>query len=106
SDWIRYLVGRCLEHRRLVIISYAGALAAALLTAALPLVVRHVVDTLSATAASVAPWVVLLLVLGGARFAASYARRVASSELSLGVQHDLRRDLFAALLRLDGREQA
>ncbi|MGW4635810.1 ABC transporter ATP-binding protein [Nocardia sp. NPDC004415] len=106
SDWIRYLVARCLEHRRLVIVSYAGALAAALLTAALPLVVRHVVDTLSATAASVAPWVVVLLVLGGARFAASYARRVASSELSLGVQHDLRRDLFAALLRLDGREQA
>ncbi|MFC9663453.1 ABC transporter ATP-binding protein [Nocardia sp. NPDC127606] len=106
SDWIRYLTRRCLEHRRLVIISYTGALAAALLTAALPLVVRHVVDTLSATAASVTPWVVLLLVIGAARFGSSYARRVASSELSLGVQHDLRRDLFAALLRLNGREQA
>ncbi|MFD6399622.1 ABC transporter ATP-binding protein [Nocardia sp. NPDC060249] len=106
SDWIRYLTRRCLEHRRLVIISYTGALAAALLTAALPLVVRHVVDTLSATAASVMPWVVLLLVIGAARFGSSYARRVASSELSLGVQHDLRRDLFAALLRLNGREQA
>ncbi|MET9213201.1 MULTISPECIES: ABC transporter ATP-binding protein [unclassified Nocardia] len=106
TDWIRYLVGRCLEHRRLVIVSYTGALAAALLTAALPLVVRHVVDTLSATAASVAPWVAVLLVLGAARFGSSYARRVASSELSLGVQHDLRRDLFAALLRLNGREQA
>ncbi|MFF2088773.1 ABC transporter ATP-binding protein [Nocardia sp. NPDC058176] len=106
SDWIRYLTRRCLEHRRLVIISYAGALAAALLTATLPLVVRHVVDTLSATAASVMPWVALLLVLGVARFGASFARRVASSELSLGVQHDLRRDLFAALLRLNGREQA
>ncbi|MGW6624968.1 ABC transporter ATP-binding protein [Nocardia sp. NPDC055002] len=106
SDWIRYLTRRCLEHRRLVIVSYTGALAAALLTAALPLVVRHVVDTLSATAASVTPWVVLLLVIGAARFASSYARRVASSELSLGVQHDLRRDLFAALLRLNGREQA
>ncbi|MFE3541859.1 ABC transporter ATP-binding protein [Nocardia sp. NPDC059177] len=106
SDWLRYLVRRCLEHRRLVIVSYTGALAAALLTAALPLVVRHVVDTLGATAASVAPWVAILLVLGAARFAASFARRVASSELSLGVQHDLRRDLFAALLRLDGREQA
>ncbi|TCJ99688.1 ABC transporter ATP-binding protein [Nocardia alba] len=106
SDWIRYLTRRCLEHRRLVIISYTGALAAALLTAALPLVVRHVVDTLSTTAASVLPWVVLLLVIGAARFGSSYARRVASSELSLGVQHDLRRDLFAALLRLNGREQA
>ncbi|MGW5316351.1 ABC transporter ATP-binding protein [Nocardia thailandica] len=105
-EWIRYLVRRCLRHRRLVLIGYLGALAAALLTAALPLIVRHVVDTLSVTAASVAPWVAALVALGAARFGASYARRAASSELSLGVQHDLRRDLFAALLRLSGREQA
>ncbi|MBF6337152.1 ABC transporter ATP-binding protein [Nocardia abscessus] len=104
--WIRYLLRRCLEHRRLVVAAGAGALAAALLTAVLPLIVRHVVDTLSTTAASVAPWVTLLLVVGAARFGSSFTRRVASSQLSLGVQHDLRRDLFAALLRLDGREQA
>uniref|UniRef100_UPI002458227D hypothetical protein n=1 Tax=Nocardia abscessus TaxID=120957 RepID=UPI002458227D len=47
---------------------------------------------------SVAPWVTLLLVVGAARFGSSFTRRVASSQLSLGVQHDLRRDLFAALL--------
>ncbi|WP_280350651.1 ABC transporter ATP-binding protein [Nocardia abscessus] len=104
--WIRYLMRRCLEHRRLVVAAGAGALAAALLTAVLPLIVRHVVDTLTTTAASVAPWVTLLLVVGAARFGSSFTRRVASSQLSLGVQHDLRRDLFAALLRLDGREQA
>lgn len=105
-EWIRYLAGRCLRHRRLVLVGYLGALAAAVLTAVLPLIVRHVVDTLSVTAASVTPWVGALLALGLLRFGASYARRSASSELSLGVQHDLRRDLFAALLRLSGREQA
>ncbi|MFI2279184.1 ABC transporter ATP-binding protein [Nocardia beijingensis] len=104
--WIRYLTRRCLEHRRLVVAAGAGALAAALLTAVLPLIVRHVVDTLTTTAASVTPWAALLLVVGAARFGSSFTRRVASSQLSLGVQHDLRRDLFAALLRLDGREQA
>ncbi|MFC3961038.1 ABC transporter ATP-binding protein [Nocardia jiangsuensis] len=83
----------------------AGAAGAALLTASLPLIVRHVVDTLTSTVASVLPWAFLLLGLGLLRFGASFVRRVTSSQLSLGVQHDLRRDLFAALLRLDGRAQ-
>ncbi|WP_245650484.1 ABC transporter ATP-binding protein [Nocardia harenae] len=83
----------------------AGAAGAALLTASLPLIVRHVVDTLTSTAASVLPWALLLVGLGLLRFGASFVRRVSSSRLSLGVQHDLRRDLFAALLRLDGRAQ-
>ncbi|MGW1742608.1 ABC transporter ATP-binding protein [Nocardia sp. NPDC001965] len=103
--WLRYLARRCLVHRRLVIGAYAGAAAAAALTAALPLVVRHVVDTLTVTADPVAPWALLLLVLGVVRFGTSFTRRVSSSKLSLGVQHDLRRDLFASLLRLDGRER-
>uniref|UniRef100_UPI00245555A8 phytanoyl-CoA dioxygenase family protein n=1 Tax=Nocardia abscessus TaxID=120957 RepID=UPI00245555A8 len=77
---------------------FTGRAGSALLTAVLPLIVRHVVDTLTTTAASVAPWVTLLLVVGAARFGSSFTRRVASSQLSLGVQHDLRRDLFAALL--------
>ncbi|MBH0780617.1 ABC transporter ATP-binding protein [Nocardia bovistercoris] len=104
--WLRYLARRCLAHPRLVAAAGVGAIAAALLTAALPLIVRHVVDTVSTTATSVTPWVVVLLTLGLVRFAAGYTRRVSSSKLSLGVQHDLRRDVFAALLRLDGRAQA
>lgn len=106
AGWLRYLWRRCLAHRRLVVVAAAGAVLAAVLTAVLPLIVRHVVDTLTATAASVLPWVVLLLAVGVLRFGASYSRRVSSSRLSLGVQHDLRRDLFAALLRLGGRDQA
>ncbi|WP_328387257.1 ABC transporter ATP-binding protein [Nocardia sp. NBC_00416] len=105
AGWLRYLARRCLVHRRLVIGAYLGAAVAAGLTATLPLVVRHVVDTLTVTAASVTPWALALLALGVARFGASFTRRVSSSKLSLGVQHDLRRDLFASLLRLDGRER-
>ncbi|MET7767985.1 ABC transporter ATP-binding protein [Nocardia sp. NPDC005366] len=106
TGWLRYLARRCLAHPRLVAAAVAGALGAALLTAALPLIVRHVVDTLTTTAASVLPWSLLLLCIGLVRFGASFIRRVSSSQLSLGVQHDLRRDVFAALLRLDGRAQA
>ncbi|WP_431958424.1 ABC transporter ATP-binding protein [Nocardia lijiangensis] len=106
SGWLRYLWQRCLAHPALVAIAAAGAVLAAAATAVLPLVVRHVVDTLTATAASVLPWVTLLFAVGLGRFGASFARRVASSRLSLGVQHDLRRDVFAALLRLDGRARS
>ncbi|WP_243858179.1 ABC transporter ATP-binding protein [Mycobacterium sp. DL440] len=84
----------------------SAAVAAAICTALLPLIIRHVVDTLTQAAASVLSWMAVLWVVGIVRFAASCTRRVSSSRLSLGVQHDLRRDLFAALLRLDGRAQA
>ncbi|MEV0247133.1 ABC transporter ATP-binding protein [Nocardia sp. NPDC050712] len=106
AGWIRYLLRRCAVHRRTVLIAAVGSVLASVLTAVLPLIVRHVVDTLSATAASVLPWVTLLLVVGVIRFGAGFARRTASSRLSLDVQHDLRRDLFAALLRLNGRQRA
>jgi ATP-binding cassette subfamily B protein len=106
SNWIRYLVLRCvLSHRHTAIAAFSAAAAAAIFTAVLPLIVRHVVDTLTQTAASVIGWMILVWVVGLARFASSCTRRVSSSKLSLGVQHDLRRDLFAALLRLDGRAQ-
>ncbi|MFB8001109.1 ABC transporter ATP-binding protein [Nocardia sp. NPDC056000] len=106
TGWIRYLLRRCGAHRRTVVAAAVGSVIAAVLTAILPLIVRHVVDTLTASAASVVPWVALLLVIGVVRFGAGYTRRVGSSRLSLDVQHDLRRDLFAALLRLNGRQRA
>ncbi|WP_405493152.1 ABC transporter ATP-binding protein [Nocardia sp. NBC_00511] len=104
--WIRYLLRRSAVHRRTAVMAAVGSVVAALLTAVLPLLVRHVVDTLGTTAASVTPWVVLLLALGAGRFAAGYVRRIGSSRLSLDIQHDLRGDVFAALLRLDGRERS
>lgn len=106
DGWIRYLLRRCAEHRRTVIVACVGSVVAAVLTAILPLLVRHVVDTLTTTAASVLPWVLVLLAIGSVRFVAGYLRRTGSSRLSLDVQHDLRRDLFAALLRLNGRQRA
>ncbi|MFF0488385.1 ABC transporter ATP-binding protein [Nocardia sp. NPDC004068] len=105
-DWIRYLVRRCARHRRTVLVAASGSVVAAVLTAVLPLLVRHVVDALTTTTASVLPWVAVLLAVGAARFAAAFARRTGSSRLSLDVQHDLRRDLFAALLRVTGRQRS
>ncbi|MFE3279624.1 ABC transporter ATP-binding protein [Nocardia sp. NPDC059239] len=106
DGWIRYLLRRCAQHRRTVLLACAGALVSNVCTAVLPLLVRHVVDTVTTTAASVLPWVLVLLAVGTTRFVAGYGRRTGSSRLSLDVQHDLRRDLFAALLRLNGRQRS
>ncbi|WP_443049079.1 ABC transporter ATP-binding protein [Streptomyces sp. NBC_00316] len=79
---------------------------AAVATATLPLVLRHVVDGVAAgTTASLVPWTVLLATIGAVRFGASFTRRYRSGRLSLGVQYDLRNDAFAALLRLGGAQQ-
>ncbi|MEU6986465.1 ABC transporter ATP-binding protein [Streptomyces sp. NPDC046324] len=106
AGWARRLLGYCLRHRRDLALAYGAAVVAAVATAALPLVLRHVVDTVSAgTAGSLTPWLVLLVTLGAVRFGASFTRRYRSGRVSLGVQYDLRNDAFASLVRLGGSKQ-
>ncbi|MFD4124271.1 ABC transporter ATP-binding protein [Streptomyces globisporus] len=95
----------CLRHRTDLLLAFGAALVAALATATLPLVLRHVVDGLADGTGSLAPWIALLAALGAVRFGASFTRRYRSGRLSLGVQYDLRNDAFAALLRLGGAQQ-
>ncbi|MCM2410900.1 ABC transporter ATP-binding protein [Streptomyces sp. RKAG290] len=104
--WARRLLDYCLRHRTDLLLAFGAAVVAAVATATLPLVLRHVVDGVAAgTTASLAPWTVLLAALGAVRFGASFTRRYRSGRLSLGVQYDLRNDAFAALLRLGGAQQ-
>ncbi|MCT4351749.1 ABC transporter ATP-binding protein/permease [Streptomyces sp. Je 1-79] len=100
------MLGYCLRHRRDLALAYGAAVVAAVATAALPLVLRHVVDAVAAgTAGSLTPWLVLLAGLGAVRFGASFTRRYRSGRVSLGVQYDLRNDAFASLVRLGGAKQ-
>ncbi|MFF3325124.1 ABC transporter ATP-binding protein [Streptomyces sp. NPDC002889] len=104
--WVRRLAGYCLRHRTDLLLAFAAAAVAAIATATLPLVLRHVVDGVAGgTTLSLTPWILLLAGIGSIRFAAGYTRRYRSGRLSLGVQYDLRRDAFAALLRLGGAQQ-
>ncbi|MFI8825241.1 ABC transporter ATP-binding protein [Streptomyces sp. NPDC053431] len=106
SGWVRRLIRYCLAYRADLAWAYGAALTAAVATAVLPLVLRHVVDGAEASdAAHLAPWVGLLLGIGALRFGASFLRRYCSGRVSLGVQYDLRNDAFAALLRLGGHQQ-
>ncbi|MFI9211749.1 ABC transporter ATP-binding protein [Streptomyces sp. NPDC053253] len=104
--WARRLGGYALRRRTDLLLAFGAAAVAAVATASLPLVLRHVVDGVAGSdTASPAPWVLLLTGIGAVRFAGSFVRRYCSGRLSLGVQYDLRNDAFAALLRLDGAQQ-
>jgi ATP-binding cassette subfamily B protein len=81
-----------------VIIALAGALAATVATAAIPLVQRQIIDNVIVTQrASIWPLAGLLVVAAAVNFYGIYLRRYRGGRLSLDVQHELRTDLFDSL---------
>ncbi|HMH36735.1 MAG TPA: ABC transporter ATP-binding protein, partial [Streptosporangiaceae bacterium] len=106
DKWLRRLAGYCWHHRRTVVVALAGALAATVATAAIPLVQRQIIDNVIVTQrASIWPLAGLLVVAAAVNFYGIYLRRYRGGRLSLDVQHELRTDLFDSLSRLDGARQ-
>ncbi|MEN3263888.1 MAG: ATP-binding cassette, subfamily bacterial [Pseudonocardia sp.] len=71
-----------------------------------PLLTRVAVDDAVAGSTAVLGTVVAaFLVLALIRFVAAFLRRFLAGRLALDVQHDLRRQVFAAVQRLDGQRQ-
>ena len=104
--WLRRLAGYCWRYRRTVLVALAGALAATVATAAIPLVQRQIIDNVIVThRASIWPLAGLLVIAAAVNFGGIYLRRYRGGRLSLDVQHDLRTELFDALSRLDGARQ-
>ncbi len=106
-SWLRRLGGYCLRHRRDLLVAFGASLVGAMVSVAVPLVIKHVIDlvTRAGQRPSIAPWVLVLIVAALAQYALTFARRFAAGRLSLGVQYDLRADIFASLQRLDGAAQ-
>ncbi|MHA6617233.1 ABC transporter ATP-binding protein [Pseudonocardia sp. DLS-67] len=106
SGWIRRLVHACVRHRAVA----AGALLASVFGVSLeaigPLLTRVAVDdAVAGSTAVLAPVVAAVLGLALVRFGAAFLRRYLAGRLALDVQHDLRRQVFAAMQRLDGERQ-
>ncbi|GAA4549284.1 ABC transporter ATP-binding protein [Pseudonocardia xishanensis] len=106
TSWIRRLIRECLRHRGIAV----GALLASVLGVSLdaigPLLTRVAVDDAVAGVTDALLAIVLaILGLAVVRFGASFLRRYLAGRLALDVQHDLRRQVFAAVQRLDGRRQ-
>src|ERR1700691_1001886 len=87
--WLKRLLGYCLRHRRDLNVAIIAAVIGALLTAAVPLVIRHVIDQVLSTSGrhqGVGVWVGLLVLLAVAQYATTFARRYSAGRLSLDVQ--------------------
>ncbi|GAA0316854.1 ATP-binding cassette subfamily B protein [Kineococcus aurantiacus] len=105
GGWLRRLAGHCARHPRDLVLSFGAAVVAYVVTALLPLVVRHVVDDVIGTpGASLWPWAALLVAAGLLVYALGFVRRFTAGRLSLDVQFDLRNEVHAAVQRMDGRQ--
>ncbi|WP_407692246.1 ABC transporter ATP-binding protein [Pseudonocardia xinjiangensis] len=104
--WIRRLVSACFRHRGVAIGALVASVFGVGLDAVGPLLTRVVVDdAVQGSTAVLAAVVVAFLVLAVVRFVSAFFRRYLAGRLALDVQHDLRRQVFAAVQRLDGERQ-
>ncbi|WP_037294705.1 ABC transporter ATP-binding protein [Saccharomonospora azurea] len=106
GGWIRRLASACWRHPVLVVLALSAAVVGVGLQAATPLLVRAAVD--GAVAGDTSDLTLLAGGLVGLQllaFGSAFARRYLGGRLALDVQHDLRRDVFASVSRLDGGKQ-
>jgi ATP-binding cassette subfamily B protein len=106
SHTTRRLAEHCLRHRPALAAVAVASVVVAGITAAVPLVQRAIVDdVIVAHRVPLAPLILVLSVAAVIDFGAVFVRRWAAGKLSLHIQDDLRGDMFASLVRLDGRGQ-
>jgi ATP-binding cassette, subfamily B, bacterial len=104
--WIRRIVHACLQHRGVAVGALVASAFGVSLEAVGPLLTRVAIDDAVAGSTAVLGAVVAaVLVLALVRFGAAFLRRYLAGRLALDVQHDLRRQVFAAVQRLDGERQ-
>jgi ATP-binding cassette, subfamily B, bacterial len=104
--WIRRLTHAAMRHRAVAVTALVASALGVSLDAVGPLLTRSAVDqAVAGSTATLGPIVLAFLGLAVVRFAAAFLRRFLGGRLALDVQHDLRRQVFAAVQRLDGERQ-
>ncbi|WP_143104846.1 ABC transporter ATP-binding protein [Amycolatopsis regifaucium] len=106
GGWIRRLAASCWKHPWLVVLSLGAAIIGVGLQAAAPLLIREALDDAVAGETSrLGLLAAVMAVLQVLTFGNAFARRYVGGRLALDVQHDLRRQVFNAVSRLDGGKQ-
>ncbi len=104
--WIRRLATACWRHPVLTSTSLTGSVVGTGLEAVGPLLVMVAVDDAIGGSTDRLPLLVTVLAaLAVLRFGAAFLRRYLGGRLALDVQHDLRREVFGSVQRLDGAAQ-
>jgi ATP-binding cassette subfamily B protein len=89
-----------------VLLSLGASLAGMAVTALVPLVPKLIIDDVIVKHdRPLAPWAISLVAAAVVVYALTYMRRYYGGRLALDVQHDLRREMFGTIMRLDGRRQ-
>ncbi|MFJ8915639.1 ABC transporter ATP-binding protein [Amycolatopsis sp. NPDC102389] len=106
GGWIRRLAASCWKHPWLVVLSLGAAIVGVGLQAAGPLLIREALDdAVAGDTSRLGLLAAVMAVLQVLTFGNAFARRYVGGRLALDVQHDLRRQVFNAVSRLDGGKQ-
>jgi ATP-binding cassette, subfamily B, bacterial len=106
EGWARRLAGYCWHYRSAVILSVGASLAGMGVMALVPLITKVVIDDVVVGGGSgMAMWIGLLIAAALVVYVLTWARRYYGGRLALDVQHDLRIEMYRAIIRLDGPSQ-
>ncbi|HZQ29175.1 MAG TPA: ABC transporter ATP-binding protein, partial [Acidimicrobiales bacterium] len=102
KGWLRRLLPFLLAHRRNVLLAFAGGIVGQAIAALTPVIEKILIDDgVVAHRRSLAPWIVLLVAAGFARFGLAFVRRYFGGRVALDVQYDIRNAIYDRLQRLD-----
>ncbi|MEI7035115.1 ABC transporter ATP-binding protein [Streptomyces pratensis] len=106
QGWGRRLAGYAWRYRRNVVLALGSSLAGMAVMALVPLITKVIIDdVVTGHTRSLAVWTGLLIGAAVLVYIATYIRRYYGGRLALDVQHDLRTDMYATIVRLDGKRQ-
>ncbi|HWM40761.1 MAG TPA: ABC transporter ATP-binding protein, partial [Streptomyces sp.] len=106
QGWARRLAGYCWRYKRAVVLALGASLAGMGVMALVPLLTKVIIDDVVVGGnAGMALWIGLLIAAALVVYVLTWARRYYGGRLALDVQHDLRTEMYRAIIRLDGRSQ-
>ncbi|MGM9381282.1 ABC transporter ATP-binding protein [Streptomyces antibioticus] len=106
QGWARRLAGYAWRYPKDVVLALGSSLAGMAVMALVPLVTKVIIDDVVGDhTRDMAPWAGALIGAAVFVYGFTYVRRYYGGRLALGVQHDLRTEMFGTITRLDGRRQ-
>ncbi|MGW5252879.1 ABC transporter ATP-binding protein [Streptomyces sp. NPDC004012] len=104
--WARRLAGYAWRYPKDVILALGSSLGGMAVMAVVPMITKVIIDDVIGNhSRSVGPWAGALIGAAVLVYVLTYIRRYYGGRLALGVQHDLRTDMYGTITRLDGRRQ-
>ncbi len=104
--WLRRLLAYCWRYKTTVLLALGASLGGMAVTALVPLVPKLIIDDVIVKHDKpLMPWAVALVAAALVVYVLTYMRRYYGGRLALDVQYDLRNEMLATIMRLDGRRQ-